>query len=631
MGSSSVQSDAHHASSSLPLLTLGAIGVVFGDIGTSVLYAFQAVFEQSHIQPTTGNVLNVLSMFMWALIVVVAIKYVGLVMRADNDGEGGMMALLALASRSMKEQPRTQAAMLAVGSFGVALFYGDGIITPAITVLSAVEGLEIVTPAAKPYVIPIALVVLVLLFIVQRRGTADIGRFFGPVMVLWFLAIGGLGVWHVLGNPAVLKAFSPLYAVEFTVQHPHLAFIILGAVFLCLTGAEALYADMGHFGSRPIRLAWFALIMPALMLNYLGQGALVIAQPEAVANPFYKMTPAWAMVPMVVLATAASVIASQALISGAFSAARQSIQLGFLPRMTVLHTSNEEIGQVYVPVVNWLLLAGVLFAVGMFRSSTALAAAYGISVSLLMVITTILTYFVVRHGWNYPLVLALPATVFFLLIDLVFFSSNALKFFEGGWFPLMIAALVFTVMATWRRGRALLREKTREDSMDLKDFLDSVFVGAPQRIPGTAVFMCAVHRMTPSALMHSLKHYKVLHAQNVFVTVRSHEVPWIDEAQRIEVEALGHDCWQVVVNYGFQDIIDIPKALAPLADQGVQLDPMTTSYFLSRDIVVPVLGGGMALWREKLFAQMHRNASAAAEYLKLPSNAVVELGSKVEI
>jgi len=613
------------------MLTLGAIGVVFGDIGTSVLYAFQAVFEQTRMAPTQGNVLGVLSMFMWALIIVVAIKYVGLVMRAGNDGEGGMMALLALASRSIREKPRTQALMLSVGSFGVALFYGDGIITPAISVLSAVEGMEVITPAAKPYVIPITLIVLVLLFAVQRRGTGHIGRFFGPVMVLWFLTIGGLGLWHVLGNPVVFKALSPLYAIEFAFAHPGLAFIILGAVFLCLTGAEALYADMGHFGIRPIRLAWFGLVMPALMLNYLGQGALVLAQPAAAANPFYRMAPGWALVPLVGLATAATVIASQALISGAFSAARQSIQLGFLPRMRVLHTSNEEIGQVYVPAVNWLLLAGVLFAVGMFRSSSALAAAYGISVSLLMVITTVLTYFVVRHGWRYPLAVAVPATLFFLAIDLAFFSSNALKLAEGGWFPLLIAGVVFTVMATWRRGRELLSEKTRADSLDLKSFLDSVCMAPPLRVPGTAVFMSAVHGMTPSALMHSLKHYKVLHAQNLFVTVRNHEVPWIDDAGRIEHESIGHECWQVVVNYGFQDNIDLPRALAPLRDDGVNLDPMATSYFLSRDIVVPVLGGGMPLWRERLFAQMYRNASSAAEFLKLPSNSVVELGSKVEI
>ena len=617
--------------SNLPLLMLGAIGVVYGDIGTSPLYAFKEVFAAGHVPFSTTNVLSALSMFIWALIVVVTFKYVGLIMRADNDGEGGMMALLALATRSVGDRPRLRLMMLAVGAFGVALFFGDGVITPAISVLSAVEGLEEVTPAAKTYVIPITLTVLVLLFIVQRRGTASIGRFFGPVMVLWFVVLAVMGLPHIVQRPEVLKAFSPWYAIDFTLRHPHIAFITLGAVFLCLTGAEALYADMGHFGKRAIRWAWFLFVMPALMINYLGQGALVLADPKAVDNPFYGLAPTWALVALVVLATAATVIASQALISGAYSAAKQSIQLGFLPRMTIVHTSTEEAGQIYIGAINWLLLAGVVLAVVLFRGSSALAGAYGISVSLLMVITTWLTYFVVRHGWGYPLPVALLATGLFLLVDLLFFASNALKIADGGWFPLLMAGVVFTVMTTWRRGRELLADSTRAQAIDLRSFLDSVFVAPPWRVDGTAVFMSAVAEVTPSALLHSLKHYKVLHARNLFVTVRSHDVPFIADAARALVTPLGHDCWQIQVSYGFKDDFDIPKALAGVAGEIGALDAMTTSYFLSRDIVVPTPSGGMALWREKLFAQMYQNAAPAAEFLQLPSNAVVELGSKVDI
>ena len=519
--------------SSLPLLMLGAVGVVYGDIGTSPLYAFKEVFAAGHVPFTTVNVLSAVSMFIWALIVVVTFKYVGLIMRADNDGEGGMMALLALATRSVGERPHLRMVMLAVGAFGVALFFGDGVITPAISVLSAVEGLEEVTPAAKTYVIPITLAVLVVLFIVQRRGTTSIGRFFGPVMVLWFLVLALMGVPHILQQPEVLKAFSPLYAIDFTLRHPHIAFITLGAVFLCLTGAEALYADMGHFGKRSIRWTWFVLVMPALMLNYLGQGALVLADPKAVANPFYGLAPDWALVALVVLATAATVIASQALISGAYSAAKQSIQLGFLPRMTIVHTSTEEAGQIYIGAINWLLLAGVVLAVVLFRNSSALAGAYGISVSLLMVITTWLTYFVVRHGWGYPLPVALLATGVFLLVDLVFFASNALKIADGGWFPLLMAGVVFTVMTTWRRGRELLTEGTRAQAIDLRSFLDSVMISPPPRVAGTAVFLGAVAGVTPSALLHSLKHYKVLHQQNVIISIVTAQTPTVPHNERV--------------------------------------------------------------------------------------------------
>ncbi len=617
--------------SSLAALTLGAIGVVYGDIGTSVLYAFKEVFVSGHVSINEANILGLLSLFFWTLTIIVSLKYVALIMRADNAGEGGLMALLALASQSVKHKPQLRGILLMIGVFGVALFFGDGIITPAISVLSAVEGLEVVTPAAKPYVVPISLTVLFMLFAVQRRGTGDIGKFFGPITVVWFAALAYFGGLQILGNPAVLKAVFPWYAIRFISEHYGIAFITLGAVFLCVTGAEALYADMGHFGKKPIRIAWFGLVMPSLILNYFGQGALVLANPAAAENPFYLMMPDWATIPMVVLATAATVIASQALITGAFSAAKQTIQLGFLPRLSIMHTSIHDTGQIYIPAVNWILLAGVVGAVTLFGSSTALAAAYGISVSLVMVITTLLTFYVVRYGWGYPLPLCLAATGFFVVIDLAFFASNSLKIVQGGWFPLAIALVLYVIMTTWKDGRRLLNEKLRVDAIDLNSFLTAVFVSPPTRVEGSAVFLTAEPGTVPNALLHNLKHNKVLHEQNLFVTVRNHEVPWIGMNKRLEVESLGHHCWQVIVHYGFKNDLDLPKALQQIKGRGCELDAMSTSYFLSRDVVVPTIGSGMAQWREKLFAQMHHNASDAAEFLKLPNNSVVELGSKIEI
>ena len=617
--------------SSLTALTLGAIGVVYGDIGTSCLYAFKEVFVSGHIAITSDNILGVLSLFFWTLTVIVSLKYVVLIMRADNHGEGGLMALLALASQSAKDQPAVRRGLLTIGIFGVALFFGDGVITPAISVLSAVEGLEIVTPAAKPYVVAISLVVLTVLFIGQRRGTRDIGKFFGPITVLWFIAIAMTGLVQIVRNPMVLLAVLPSYAFHFGTEHYAVAFITLGAVFLCVTGAEALYADMGHFGKKPIRIAWFGLVLPALLMNYFGQGAMVLANPKAAENPFYLMTPDWAMIPMVALATAATVIASQALITGAFSATKQIIQLGFLPRLSILHTSIRDTGQIYIPAVNWTLLAGVVATTVFFGSSSALAAAYGISVSLVMVITTLLTFYVVRYGWGYSLPLCIASTGFFVVVDLAFFASNSLKIVQGGWFPLVMAVVLYVVMATWKDGRRLLNEKLRTDAIDLNSFLEAVFVSPPVRVEGTAVFLTAEPGTVPNAMLHNLKHNKVLHKNNLFVTVRNHEVPRISLDKRLEVESLGHNCWQVIVNYGFKGDPDLPKALQQIKGRGCEHDPMTTSYFLSRDIVVPTIGGGMAQWREKLFSQMHHNASAAAEFLSLPNNAVVELGSKIEI
>ena len=617
--------------SSLAALTLGAIGVVYGDIGTSVLYAVKEVFGSGHVPFTPDNIYGILSIFFWTLTVIVSLKYVVLVLRADNNGEGGLIAMLALASQAVKDKPRLRKVLLAVGIFGTSLFYGDGVITPAISVLSAVEGLEVVSPHFKQYVIPLTLVVLFCLFAVQKRGTSGIGKFFGPVTLIWFLTIAVLGVSHIVTHPEILWAMSPHYAVGFMWAHPGISFIILGAVVLCVTGAEALYADLGHFGKRPIRLAWFGVAMPALTLNYFGQGALLLAEPEAVKNPFFMMAPDWALVPLVVMATLATVIASQALITGAFSVTKQVIQLGYLPRLNILHTSVRDTGQIYIPLVNWGLFVAIVLAVVMFRSSSNLAAAYGIAVTLDMLITTILTFFVIRFGWGYPLALCVAATGFFFVVDLAFFASNLLKLFQGGWFPLMIGGGVFMLMMTWKQGRSLLNDKLRADAIDLKDFLESVFLSPPTRVDGTAVFLTAEPGAVPNALLHNLKHNKVLHRQNLFVTVRNHEVPWIGLDKRLQVEPLGHDCWQVVVHYGFKNDPDIPSALRQLRVQGCDVEPMTTSYFLSRDTIIPTIGSGMAPWREKLFAQMHHNASGAADFLHLPSNAVVELGSKIEI
>jgi KUP system potassium uptake protein len=617
--------------SSLAALTLGAIGVVYGDIGTSVLYAVKEVFHTGHVELTPANVYGVLSIFVWTLTSIVSLKYVTLVLRADNNGEGGLVAMLALAAQSVKDRPELRKWMLLVGIFGTCLFYGDGVITPAISVLSAVEGLEVVSPTFKKAVIPLTLVILFGLFAVQKHGTAGIGKFFGPITLLWFITISVLGISHIATHPEILWALSPHHALLFIWKYPGVTFVILGAVVLCVTGGEALYADMGHFGKTPIRVAWFSVVMPALMLNYFGQGALLLASPESVSNPFFNMAPDWALIPLVILATAATVIASQALISGAFSVTKQVIQLGYLPRLRVWHTSIKDTGQIYIPFVNWSLFVLIVLAVALFKSSSNLAAAYGIAVTLDMLITTVLTFFVIRYGWGYPLALCIASTGCFFLIDLAFFSSNLLKLADGGWFPLLIGGAVFLLMTTWQEGRRLLNESLKENSIDLRGFLDSIFLAPPARVEGTAVFLTARPGVVPNALLHNLKHNKVLHAHNVFVNVRSQEVPWVGLADRLEIEQLGHDAWQVIVSYGFKNDPDLPFALEQLKSRGVSLDPMTTSYFLSRDIVVPTIGSGMAFWREKLFSQMHRNASGAAEFLNLPNNSVVELGSKIEI
>lgn len=617
--------------SSLAALTLGAIGVVYGDIGTSVLYAVKEVFGSGHVPFTHANVYGVLSILFWTLTMIVSLKYVTLVLRADNNGEGGLVAMLALASQAVKDQPRLRAVLLPIGIFGTSLFYGDGVITPAISVLSAVEGLEVVSPHFRQFVLPLALLVLLALFALQKHGTAGIGKFFGPITLLWFSCLAILGIRQILGHPEILAALSPHHALGFIWRQPGVAFIILGAVVLCVTGAEALYADLGHFGKKPIRLAWFAVAMPALTLNYFGQGALLLAQPDAVQNPFFRMAPAWALLPLVLLATMAAVIASQALITGAFSVTRQVIQLGYLPRLEIRHTSAKAAGQIYIPLVNWSLFTAIALAVLLFRTSGNLAAAYGIAVTLDMLITTVLTFFVIRYRWHYPWLLCWAATGCFFLIDLAFFSSNLLKLFQGGWFPLAIGSGVFLLMMTWRRGRQLLHDRLQSESIALDGFLSSLALHPPQRVAGTAIFLSGEPGTVPSALLHNLKHNKVLHAQNLFVTVRNHEVPWVGMDKRVQAEALGGHCWQVTVHYGFKNEPDLPRALAQLSGLGYPLDPMGTSYFVSRDAVIPGMRQGMSPWREKLFAQMHRNASRVSDFLRLPSNAVVELGSKIEL
>lgn len=626
----------HHPSaaprgSKLAALTLVALGVVYGDIGTSPLYALKEVFAHGHLPVNAENILGVLSLVFWTLTVIVSLKYVTLILRADNNGEGGLVAMLALASVAVEHKPRLRRVLLGLGIFGTAIFFGDGVITPAISVLSAVEGLGVAAPGLERFVVPVTLVVLTALFMVQKRGTASVGKLFGPITAVWFIVLALLGLMHLVRNPAVLEALLPHHALRFIIGNPGLAFVSLGAIVLCVTGAEALYADLGHFGKRPIRLAWFGLVMPSLLLNYFGQGAMLLQHPENVSNPFYEMAPTWALYPLIGLATCATVIASQALISAAYSVTKQVIQLGYLPRQRILHTSVRDTGQIYIPAVNWALYGGIVAAVLLFGTSSALASAYGIAVTIDMLITTIMTFFVIRYAWKYPWLLCVAATGAFLVVDTLFFAANAVKVFKGGWFPLLIGGIMFTLMTTWKRGRQLLAHRLHDESIELRSFLDAVFVSPPVRVPGTAVFLNAEKGTTPNALLHNLKHNKVLHETNLFVTVRHHEVPWIGFDKRVEIEPLGHDCWQVVLNFGFKNDPDVPEALQLLRGRGVQLDDMETSYFLSREIVLPTRGDGMAPWRKKLFAGMHRNAAAAADFLNLPANRVVELGTKVEI
>jgi KUP system potassium uptake protein len=618
---------------STPTLTLLALGVVFGDIGTSPLYAVKETFNPEHGIPLTpANLIGGVSTIFWILVVVVSLKYVTLVLRADNRGEGGIMALLAMATRSIKKHPEWTGPLLILGVFGASLFYGDAVLTPAISVLSAVEGLEVGTPAFKPYIVPLATGILVALFAIQKRGTAFVGLLFGPVCALWFVSIAAVGAWNIAKNPRILEALNPVHALGFVTGHGFASFVVLGSVLLAITGAEALYADLGHFGKRAVRIAWFALVAPALVLNYFGQGALLMSVPTALGNPFYLSYPAWALYPMVALATAATVIASQATISGAYSMTRQAIQLGYLPRMDIEHTSAKAFGQIYIPAVNWTLLVVVAAAVAGFGSSTGLASAYGVAVMGTMLTTTFLTFFVIRYGWGYPLWLCLAATGFFMLIDAALFGAALLKVHEGGWFPLALGSLIFVLMITWHRGRQVLAERLQGDALPLEAFLTSLLRDAPARVCGTAIYLTAEARATPQALLHTLKHFHTLHERVVLLTIEFRDVPWVTFDERVLCERLGGNCWRVRVRYGFMNRPDITQALENCVAFGLDIDPMQTSFCVSRQRVVAGAGpGGMALWRERLFAAMARNAGNVTDYFNIPTNRVIELGSRVQI
>ena len=620
--------------SGTPTLTLAAIGIVYGDIGTSPLYALKEVFSGNHgITFSPENVTGVVSVILWALTVVVSLKYVSLILRADNRGEGGVMAMMALASSAVGRTSRWRAPVILCGLLGAALFFGDGVITPAISVLSAVEGLEVATPFFAPYVLGLTVVILVLLYCVQRKGTSSIGAVFGPVMLVWFLTLSGIGIANITRHPQILAALNPLAALGFLAAHPGISFIALGAIVLALTGAEALYADLGHFGRRPIRIAWFAIIFPSLALSYLGQGALMLVEPETYKNPFFLAVPNWAVLPLVGLATAATVIASQATISGVYSMTKQAIQLGLMPRVRILHTSTREIGQIYVPAVNWIQFALVIAVVIGFGSSTNLAAAYGFAVTGTMLITTALVFFVMRFGWRYSLALCVPITLAFATVDLLFFSATLLKVADGGWFPLLLGLLMFTIMTTWQDGRKIVTQRVRDESIPLDAFLPALFTSPPTRVPGTAVFLRSDAEGVPRAMLHNLSHNKVLHERVLFLTVHYLEVPWVQTADRVHVKALGNECYQFDIDYGFKDEPDVPAAIAlACSKHGMDFEPMETSFFMSRQTLIPTAGnGGMADWREKLFALMARNASDAADYFKLPTNRVIELGAQIEI
>ncbi|OEZ59868.1 potassium transporter Kup [Duganella sp. HH105] len=622
-----------HKKSSLVALTLAAVGIVYGDIGTSPLYTLKTIFDPEHgLILSEFNLLGIISLIFWGLTMIVSLKYVTLVLRADNRGEGGVMALMALVLNSVsKAAPRWHYPLMLLGVFGATMFYGDSVITPAISVLSAIEGLEVAAPGLEQYVVPLTIIVLVTLYAVQRHGTAGIGRLFGPVMVIWFAALAVMGLINIIEAPQILWALNPWNAFRFMIQNRMIAFVALGAVVLAFTGAEALYADMGHFGKKPIRAAWFLVVFPALALNYLGQGALLLVHPEAISNPFFQQLGAWSVYPLVVLSTMATVIASQATISGTFSMTKQAIALGLLPRMRVVHTSEREIGQIYIPAVNWLQLAVVLLAVVGFGSSDKLAGAYGIAVTATMLATTFLTFFVTRYRWNMPLALCLAATGFFIIMDIMLFSASTLKLFHGGWFPLLLGAVLFTIMLTWKRGRELVFQNLQKHAIPLEDFLSSLFVAPPTRVYGTAIFLRGESDGVPHALLHNLSHNKVLHERVVFFTVHVVEEPYVPEAEQVKVTDLGHQCYQLNVYYGFKDEPDIPRALALCDCLGLPFEMMETSFFIARQTVISTPGAGMATWREHLFVTMSRNARGAADYYQIPTNRVIELGTQVEI
>ncbi|MEX0960821.1 MAG: potassium transporter Kup [Burkholderiales bacterium] len=618
--------------SSTLALTVGAIGVVFGDIGTSPIYTMREAFSDRYgLVVSLDNVLGVLSLIFWALMLVVTLKYIIFMMRADNRGEGGMMALLSLVLRATRRGSRQRYLLLSLGLFGAALFYGDGMITPAISVLSAVEGLEIATPALQPFVIPLTIVVVVLLFMLQRRGTAAVGALFGPVTLVWFAVLALLGLLNIVQNAAVLAAINPLYAVAFFADNKFAGFLALGAVVLAITGTEGIYTDMGHFGKKPIRVAWSLVVLPSLALNYFGQGALILRDPQALSHPFYYMAPEWALLPLVGLATAATVIASQAVISGTYSLTRQAIQLGYCPRLDIFHTSESEIGQIYMPWINWTLMLAVIGLVIGFGSSSNLASAYGVAVTGMMTIDTILAFFVITTLWKWTKWLAVPLLIIFLFIDVSFFSANVHKLLHGGWFPILIGVVLFTLFATWRRGRGLLMKRLAPGAIGIQPFIESITQHPPTRVPGTAVFLTAATEGVPHALLHNLNHNKVLHERVVLLTVQNEDIPHVDDSERLEVEQLAPDFHRVIAHYGFKDEPDVPSALELARQHGLEFSMMETSFFLSRQTLVPKMGREMSLWREKVFAIMARNASSATGYFKIPANRVVELGTRIEL
>ena len=613
-------------------LAVGAVGVVFGDIGTSPLYTLRTAFTGSYgLALTPTNILGVVSVIFWALLIVVTLKYVTLIMRADNRGEGGILAMTALVSRGIEDRDRLRWWLVGLGIFGAAMFYGDGMITPAITVLGAIEGLGVIAPGMHAFIAPVAVLILIALFAIQRSGTARLGAVFGPVMAVWFFVLAMLGAASIGRNVAVLQALEPVYAFRFIAGNPTTAFVAFGAVVLAVTGTEALYADMGHFGRSPIRRAWVFFVFPALLLNYFGQAALVLADPAAIQNPFYLLAPDWGRVPLLLLATAAAIIASQAVISGAFSLTRAAIQMGYCPRLTILHTSERAIGQIYIPFINWLLLAAIVGLVIGFRNSDNLAGAYGIAVTMAMLIDSILIFVVMRRLWKWPLVAAIAIAAPLLSIDLTFLASNSLKIPEGGWFPILVGAIVFTLLTTWNRGRSLLMQRLSQDAMPLDLFIKSIEASPPTRVLGTAVFLTSTQNRVPHALLHNLKHNKVLHERVVFLTIVTKDIPYVQDEERYEIQPLGCEFYRMVANYGFKDDPDVPELLEDCGRHGFVFDMMETSFFVSRETLIATATPGMALWREKLFVSMSKNATKASEFFQVPTNRVVELGTQVEL
>jgi KUP system potassium uptake protein len=631
-----IQSPAGPKNYYLLSLTIGALGVVYGDIGTSPLYALRECFNYNGhgVYPNPTNVLGVLSLIFWALIITISLEYVVFIMRADNRGEGGILALTALTLRRWQNFPTRRRILMVLGIFGAALFYSDGVITPAISVLSAVEGLKIASPLFEQYLIPITLVILIGLFMIQRRGTASVGAFFGPIMLLWFATLAILGFRQVIHEPSVLLAINPFYALDFFIANRWHGYLVLGSVVLVITGGEALYADMGHFGKKPIRVAWFTVVLPAILINYFGQGALLLQHPQAAQNPFFLLAPSWALYPLVILSTAATVIASQAVISGTFSLTRQAIQLGYCPRMQIDHTSEETVGQIYIPWVNWILLIVIIGLVLGFKSSSNLAAAYGIAVTGTMVITTTLAFVALSNMWGWKPFNSILAIVVFLSIDLAFFIANWLKIPDGGWFPILIGIILFFCMSTWQRGRELLSERMAPDLLPLDEFFEMISYSSPIRVPGTAVFMMSNPDGVPPALLHNLKHNKVLHERVVFLTIVMQDIPVVKEEDRVKVQPLGKEFYRVLAYYGFKEYANVPTLLEHCKPYGLEFEMMETTFFLSRETLIPSTSAKrikMALWRKKIFITMLSNARSAMDFFGIPINRVIEIGTQVRI